>query len=315
MQGRTAGSSPEAARSAPSLPPATGRPRPSARSSAGRPSCATALALVLRAPVPMVILWGEDGVMLYNDAYAVVAGSRHPRIIGSRVRESWPEVASFNDNVLRVGLAGGTLAYRDEPMTLLRNGRPEQVWLTLDYSPIVDETGVPARRPRHRLRDHGQGPRRAQDPGRPRAPPPVLRPGAGDHGDPRRAGARLHPRQPRLPRPRRQPRHHRQADRRRRFPRSSSRASSPAPRQRARASRRLRRPRRRGSCCSAGRARSPRSASSTSSTSRSSTRPARSTASSSRATTSPSRSAPSSRSARARPASASSPRPRPSCSG
>jgi len=101
------------------------------------------LALVLRAPVPMVILWGEDGVMLYNDAYAVVAGSRHPRIIGSRVRESWPEVASFNDNVLRVCLAGGTLAYRDEPMTLLRNGRPEQVWLTLDYSPIVDDTGVP----------------------------------------------------------------------------------------------------------------------------------------------------------------------------
>ena len=91
----------------------------------------------------MVILWGEDGVMLYNDAYAVVAGSRHPRIIGSRVRESWPEVASFNDNVLRVCLAGGTLAYRDEPMTLLRNGRPEQVWLTLDYSPIVDEAGVP----------------------------------------------------------------------------------------------------------------------------------------------------------------------------
>jgi PAS domain S-box-containing protein len=108
------------------------------------PACLRgSLALVLRATVPMVILWGEHGTMLYNDAYAVVAGSRHPRSLGSRARESWPEVASFNDNVLRVGLAGGTLAYRDEPMTLLRSGDPEQVWFDLDYSPIVDDAGVP----------------------------------------------------------------------------------------------------------------------------------------------------------------------------
>jgi hypothetical protein len=40
-------------------------------------SLKTADALVLRSPVPMVLLWGEDGVMLYNDAYSVFAGGRH----------------------------------------------------------------------------------------------------------------------------------------------------------------------------------------------------------------------------------------------
>jgi PAS domain S-box-containing protein len=108
------------------------------------PSLKTATLILLRSPVPMVMLWGEDGVMLYNDAYSAFAGGRHPLLLGSKVREGWPEVAEFNDNVMRVGLAGGTLAYRDQELTLCRHGRPEQVWMNLDYSPVPGEDGTPA---------------------------------------------------------------------------------------------------------------------------------------------------------------------------
>jgi PAS domain S-box-containing protein len=90
------------------------------------------------------MLWHEDGYMIYNDAYSVFAGGRHPALLGSKVREGWPEVAEFNDNVMKVGLAGGTLAYRDQDLTLHRHGKPEQVWMNLDYSPVLDETGKPA---------------------------------------------------------------------------------------------------------------------------------------------------------------------------
>ncbi len=106
-------------------------------------SMKSALGLILRSPVPIVTLWGEDGIMIYNDAYSIFAGGRHPEIFGSKVREGWEEVADFNDNVMKVGLAGGTLAYRDQELTLYRNGEPEQVWMNLDYSPIPDETGKP----------------------------------------------------------------------------------------------------------------------------------------------------------------------------
>ncbi len=82
--------------------------------------------------------------MIYNDAYSQFAGGRHPSLFGSKVREGWPEVADFNDNVMKVGLAGGTLAYRDQALTLSRNGSPEQVWMDLDYSPLLDESGKPA---------------------------------------------------------------------------------------------------------------------------------------------------------------------------
>ena len=100
------------------------------------------VALILQSPVPIVTLWGEDGVMLYNDAYSVFAGGRHPQLLGSKVREGWSEIADFNDNVMKVGLSGRTLRYEDQELTLHRNGVGEQVWMNLDYSPILDEHGV-----------------------------------------------------------------------------------------------------------------------------------------------------------------------------
>ena len=102
------------------------------------------VSLMLPSPVPMVLLWGEQGVMIYNDAYSEFAGGRDSRLLGSNVREGWEEVAEFNDNVMRVGLAGGTLSYKDQELTLHRDGRPEQVWMNLDYSPVPGDDGTPA---------------------------------------------------------------------------------------------------------------------------------------------------------------------------
>src|SRR5258705_5390188 len=107
-------------------------------------SLKTAAALVLNSPVPIVMLWGPDGIMIYNDAYSVFAAGRHPDLLGSPVLTGWPEVADFNRRVMAVGLSGGTLSFRDEHLVLHRNDVPEDVWLNLDYSPIRDETGKPA---------------------------------------------------------------------------------------------------------------------------------------------------------------------------
>ena len=102
-----------------------------------------ATALIVQSPVPIVMLWGPDGFMIYNDAYSEFAGARHPTLLGSKVREGWPEVAQFNDHVMQVCLAGGTLKYRDQELTLHRPGVAEQVWMNLDYSPVLDEHGEP----------------------------------------------------------------------------------------------------------------------------------------------------------------------------
>jgi PAS domain S-box-containing protein len=106
-------------------------------------SLKTAVGMIIHSPVPIVMLWGPDGIMLYNDAYSVFAGGRHPQLLGSKVLEGWPEVADFNAHVMKVGLSGGTLSYKDQELTLHRTGKPEQVWMNLDYSPVIDESGKP----------------------------------------------------------------------------------------------------------------------------------------------------------------------------
>jgi hypothetical protein len=70
----------------------------------------TTIGLILRSPVPIVTLWGQAGIMIYNDAYAAFAGPRHPGLLGKPVRDAWPEVSDFNDNVMRAGLSGETLS-------------------------------------------------------------------------------------------------------------------------------------------------------------------------------------------------------------
>jgi len=107
-------------------------------------SLKTATGILLGSPLPIVLLWGPEGIMIYNDAYAAFSGPRHPRLLGAKVLEGWPEVADFNANVMRVVLAGGTLSYRDQHLVLHRHGRAEEVWTDLGYSPVLGEDGNPA---------------------------------------------------------------------------------------------------------------------------------------------------------------------------
>lgn len=103
-----------------------------------------AVSLILQARTPMVLMWGTDGVMFYNDAYAAVVGPQNQTRMGCTAREAWGDNHDFIDNVLKVGLAGDALQYRDHEVTITRDITTEQMWLNLDYSPVLGEDGVPA---------------------------------------------------------------------------------------------------------------------------------------------------------------------------
>ncbi|AZC31966.1 Two-component system sensor histidine kinase/response regulator hybrid [Pseudomonas chlororaphis subsp. piscium] len=107
-------------------------------------SLCSAVQLLLASPVPLLLLWGRSGYMIYNDAYAEFAGGRHPYLLGRQVELGWPEVADFNRHVLDTCLAGGTLSYRNKELVLLRNGQPEPVWMDLYYSPVAGDDQAPA---------------------------------------------------------------------------------------------------------------------------------------------------------------------------
>ncbi len=97
--------------------------------------------MMLAVPVAITTMWGKQGIMIYNAGYAAVSGSRHPEIFGLPVIEAWPEAADFNQSILDQVFAGQSLTYQKSNFLLQRNGRTEEVWLDLSYSPIVDQNG------------------------------------------------------------------------------------------------------------------------------------------------------------------------------
>ncbi len=102
-----------------------------------------ALRVMMAASTPMTMLIGPQGILVYNNAYAVFAGSRHPHIFGMPAMEAWPEVADFNRDKIERGLAGLTTDLSNQEIMLNREGHLETVWLELHYSPVLDTDGTP----------------------------------------------------------------------------------------------------------------------------------------------------------------------------
>ncbi|TBV00800.1 hybrid sensor histidine kinase/response regulator [Pseudomonas dryadis] len=97
--------------------------------------------LILSSPTPIVLLCGQEGRLIYNDAYATFAGQRHPRIFGQPVEAAWPEIAEWNRQVLDLGLSGQSLSRENLYMPLHRPGLPDGAWINLYYNPLLDEHG------------------------------------------------------------------------------------------------------------------------------------------------------------------------------
>ncbi|WP_052600485.1 HWE histidine kinase domain-containing protein [Microvirga lotononidis] len=76
----------------------------------------------------------------YNDAYTPVLGSK-PDALGRPFRAVWAEAWETVGPIAEKALLGQASYFEDLPITIERNGYPEQTWWTFSYSPIHDETG------------------------------------------------------------------------------------------------------------------------------------------------------------------------------
>ena len=96
---------------------------------------------VLDSPLAMCLLWGSDQVQLYNDAYRLVMGGKHPAGLGQPSRDCWPEAWHLNEPVYaRVG-RGEPVAQHDALFPSTRYGAVENAWFNLSYLPVRDDDG------------------------------------------------------------------------------------------------------------------------------------------------------------------------------
>ena len=106
-------------------------------------SLRTAVGICLASRFPILLWWGPELVMIYNDAYRPMLGqSKHPRALGTPGREVWGEIWDVIGPMLDQVMAGGGATWsHDQLLVLDRNGYPEECYFTFSYSPITDEAG------------------------------------------------------------------------------------------------------------------------------------------------------------------------------
>ena len=100
----------------------------------------SAVAICLRSPFQMAILWGPELNCIYNDAERAVLGRLHPGALGlparELLREFWPTVGPRLRSVIE---RGEGVLLEDRPLAFDWGGRPKGSYLTYSYSPILDD--------------------------------------------------------------------------------------------------------------------------------------------------------------------------------
>lgn len=104
-------------------------------------SLRAALSICVNSNFPIAIYWGKDLVLLYNEAWSPIPGSKHPWAFGKKAIEVWPDIWSdiephfakaFN------GLPGGS---RDALLPMQRHGYTEECYFDFTFTPIYGASG------------------------------------------------------------------------------------------------------------------------------------------------------------------------------
>ncbi len=91
--------------------------------------------------------WGKELVTLYNDAYAVILGKKHPAALGAPAYGVWPEIWRIIGPMLNGVMERGEATWSDNLLLELeRGGYPEELYFTFSYSPTARRIGRTRRR-------------------------------------------------------------------------------------------------------------------------------------------------------------------------
>jgi PAS domain S-box-containing protein len=113
------------------------------------PTLRTLVRACLGSPFPINLWCGPELVLIYNDAYCAVLGSKHPRSLGRPGPEVWPEIWPQIAPMFSQIRSGGPPVYADDaPFTVERsggsqdgNGTGPNAWFTFALSGVRDDDG------------------------------------------------------------------------------------------------------------------------------------------------------------------------------
>ena len=105
-------------------------------------SLKTSVSICLNSKFPILIWWGPDLIKIYNDSYREIIGKKHPRAMGAKGKDVWPEIWNIVGPMLEGVLQTGEATWsEDQLLKIERKGYPEECYFTFSYSPIYIESG------------------------------------------------------------------------------------------------------------------------------------------------------------------------------
>jgi PAS domain S-box-containing protein len=90
----------------------------------------------------MIVWWGSDLIMLYNDSYRRTLGAKHPFALGQPGHLVYPEIWDVIGPMLNNVMSTGEATWSADLMLLLeRSGYPEETYHTFSCTPIRNALG------------------------------------------------------------------------------------------------------------------------------------------------------------------------------
>ena len=106
-------------------------------------SLKTSVSICLASRFPIVMYWGPEYVVLYNDAYSSILGSKHPWALGQCCRDCWSEIWDTIGPMLDGVVNSAQATWSDDFLLMLqRHGYAEECYFSFSFSPIRIETGA-----------------------------------------------------------------------------------------------------------------------------------------------------------------------------
>ena len=106
------------------------------------PALKTLVSVMLGANQPMFIVWGSEQVLLYNDRYAEVLGSKHPAALARNFLDVWSEISDDLRPLVEQVYRGEPVHMDDITLIMDRYGYPEETHFAFSYTPIRGERGL-----------------------------------------------------------------------------------------------------------------------------------------------------------------------------
>ncbi|ORX91481.1 hypothetical protein K493DRAFT_339330 [Basidiobolus meristosporus CBS 931.73] len=100
------------------------------------------LNLVLHSSFPMAIYYGEDDILLYNQGWSTILGTKHPEAFGEPGHKVWSEIWHIMKPFIDQARDTGEGVFIENHLFLLqRAGYEEETWFRFSISPLFDPDG------------------------------------------------------------------------------------------------------------------------------------------------------------------------------